>query len=196
MAPNTQGSVSGWIAGLKRGESSAAHELWDRYFAQLMPIAVNRLSSGFPTEDGEDVALSALKSVMIGIRDNRFPALTDRDGLWSLLLTVTARKSIIEMRRQRARKRAISLEVRLSDVQEYIGRASIAQFAVEFADTLDHLVRKLRDPALRLVVQRKLSGFTTKEIADDLGCSMRTVIRKLKLIRQEWAAADLDSPAR
>jgi DNA-directed RNA polymerase specialized sigma24 family protein len=42
------------------------------------------------------------------------------------------------------------------------------------------------DPAMRRIIVLKLSGFSNEEIAAEFGCSVRTVIRKINRIRQEW----------
>ena len=190
METEDQGSVSHWLDGLREGDSAAAQELWDRYFARLAGIAQTRLMSLSREASGEDVALSALKSVMIGVRENKFPDLTDRSGLWPLLVTITARKSVSEQRRQLAQKRSRAMECRLEDVQDYIGVEPSPEFAVEVADELERLFRALDDSTLCLIVERKLGGCTNEEIAEELGCSVRTVIRKLKRIRQEWRSTE------
>ena len=46
--------------------------------------------------------------------------------------------------------------------------------------------RKLRDETLRQVALWRLEGFTSEEIADHLQCSVRSVARKLELIRRTW----------
>ncbi len=193
MEPENRGSVSHWLEGLREGNSVAAQELWNRYFARLATIAQARLASLSRDQSGEDVALSALKSVMIGVRDNRYPELADRNSLWPLLVTITARKSITEQRRQLARKRSRAAECRFEDLQDYIGVEPSPEFAVEVADELERLVLRLDDPSLRRIVEMKLAGFSHEEIAEECGCSTRTVIRKLKLIRKEWRSADDDS---
>jgi hypothetical protein len=43
--------------------------------------------------DEEDVALSAFDSFCAGAERGRFPDLKDRDNLWALLVTITARKA-------------------------------------------------------------------------------------------------------
>jgi RNA polymerase sigma factor (sigma-70 family) len=190
MAKDLQGSVSQWIEGVREGDSLAAQRLWNRYFSQLVRVAIGRLGNITRKVSGEDVALSALKSVMIGIREDRFPALKDRDGLWPLLFTITARKSIIEIRRQSAQKRSLETDIKWSNVQEMIGKEPSVEFAAEFYDTLDSLILKLKDPALWLIVQRKLEGYTNEDVAKELACSVRTVMRKLRRIRQEWVASE------
>ena len=90
MDTPSRGSVTIWLDGLKGiGTSGAAQELWNRYFAQLVPLARRQLRGLAREADEEDVALSALKSAMLGVQNNRFPDLNDRTGLWPLLVTIT-----------------------------------------------------------------------------------------------------------
>lgn len=186
MQHQSQGSVSHWIEGLRDGDSASAQELWNRYFARLKRIAEAKLSSLARGVSGEDIALSAMKSVMMGVQQNRFPDLADRTNLWPLLVTITARKVISEQRRQLAVKRP-KVACSLDAVQDYIGVEPTPEFAAEVVDELEHLVNKLDDPTLATITHMKLSGFSNEEIASQLDCSTRTVVRKLKLIREEWA---------
>jgi DNA-directed RNA polymerase specialized sigma24 family protein len=181
-----RGSVSHWLDGLRDGDSRAAQELWDRYFARLVAVAKSRLLGLARDVAGEDVALSALKSVMLGVREDRFPQLTDSSGLWPLLVTITARKSISERRRQLALRRTPARECRIQELQDYIGVEPSPSFALEVVDELERLMKSLDDPTLGTIVERKLGGFTNDDIAAELGITSRTVMRKLKRIRQEW----------
>lgn len=183
----SRGSVSHWLIDLREGDSLAAQQLWNRYFAQLVPIAKARLARLTRDQSGEDIALSAMKSLMIGIQDNRYPQLDDRDGLWPLLVTITARKAISEQRRQLTDKRTPNRECRIDDVQEYVGTEPTPEFAVEVADELERLAEGLADSDLKRIVELKLGGYTNDEIATDLGCTSRTITRKLSRIREEWA---------
>lgn len=187
--PLSSSSVSHWLRGLRDGESVAAQNLWNRYFAQLVPIARGRLARLARDRDGEDVALSAMKSVMLGIRENRFPELSDREGLWPLLVTITARKAISEQRRQLAASRSPDREVSYDDVADYLGEEPSPEFASELADELERMTSALGDDDLQRLVELKLGGWSNDEIAADLGCTTRTVTRKLTRVRQEWAVA-------
>lgn len=182
-------SVSHWLEGLREGESLAAQNLWNRYFARLVPIAQGRLARLARDRSGEDIALSAMKSVMLGIQEERFPSLNDREGLWPLLVTITARKAISEQRRQLAASRSPNVEVAYDDVAEYLGEEPSPEFAVEVADELERLSELLGDSNLAKLIELKLSGCSNEEIAAELGCTSRTVTRKLTRIRQEWAVA-------
>jgi len=189
MQPNPAASVSHWIEGLRDGDSVAAQQLWDRYFEQLVTLARNRLQGLSHDVSGQDVALSALKSVMIGVQENRYPDLVDSESLWPLLVTITARKSISQQRRQLAQKRSRMRECSWEDMQDYVGSDPSPEFAIEVADYLEQLVQALGDRSLRRVIEMKLGGFTHQEVAADLGCTERTIKRKLRLIRQEWLKA-------
>src|SRR5262249_9985475 len=64
------GSVTRWIRAIKRGADSAAPRLWERYFDPLVRLAKARLGrSPRRVADEEDVALSALNSFVVALRD-------------------------------------------------------------------------------------------------------------------------------
>lgn len=189
--PNSESheTVRHWLDGLRGGDDVTAQELWNQYFARLALFAQSRLSKLTREVSGEDIALSAIKSVMIGVRENRFPELSDRNSLWPLLVTITARKAVSEQRRQLAQKRSRMMECQPEDVRDYIGVEPTPEFAVEVSDELERLVRVLGDSTLREIVELKLAGYTNEEIAEKFACATRTVIRKLNRVRQEWRAA-------
>jgi RNA polymerase sigma factor (sigma-70 family) len=186
MDSRLNGSVTCWLDGLRENHPAAAQQLWSRYFAQLVPLARRHLHGLGRDADEEDIALSALKSAMIGVQNNRFPDLNDRTGLWPLLVTITARKSINEIKRQRAKKRDRAVEEATQDVQGIVGSEPSADFALRMTEALDALVTALGDDTLRVIAQRKLEGFDNEEIAEQLEVSTRTIVRKLARIRQEW----------
>src|SRR5262245_8965717 len=99
------GSVTYWVGRLKAGEPAAAQPLWEGYYRRLVGLARAKLR-GAPRRaaDEEDVALSAFDSFCRGAAAGRFPRLGDRDDLWRLLLTVTARKAI-DLRQHEARQK-------------------------------------------------------------------------------------------
>jgi DNA-directed RNA polymerase specialized sigma24 family protein len=99
-------TVTEWIQQLKAGDSAAAEKLWHRYFRQLVEQARRKLEGARrAAADEEDVALSAFKSFCVGAQDGRFPRVSDRDSLWSLLLAITAHKSVDLIRHQNRQKR-------------------------------------------------------------------------------------------
>ncbi len=190
-------SVTQWIADLRVGQETAAQQqLWARYFKRLQALAKAKLGN-MPraVEDEEDVAVSALGSFFVRVREGQFPDLTDRNGLWPLLAKITARKAINLHKRQTAAKRGggrqaetgasdDSQNAPLEFVDEQITPASL----VELSEQCNLLMAELPDEAMRQIAELKLAGCSTQEIAQQLELSPRTVERKTGLIRRYWTA--------
>ena len=197
------GSVSCWIDALKAGDPVAAQPLWERYFQRLVALARGRfpiLRKAGAIEDEEDAALSAFKSVCLGLAQGRYPDLTDRDDLWRLLVLIAARKAVNQAERWGRLKRGGGSLVCESDMQgtgssqyprgldELAGADPTPEFLFQVAEECQRLMGLLEHPDLKLVevATWKMEGFTGDEIAAKLGCSRRTVASRLDLIRKTW----------
>jgi DNA-directed RNA polymerase specialized sigma24 family protein len=183
-------SVTHWLHLVAAdGDSAAQQNLWNRYFARLTALARARLT-GAPQRDAdeEDVVLSAFNSFLCGARAGRFPDLRDRTNLWPLLVKITARKAINQVKRQGAKKRSHAAEEAVADIAQVVGDEPTPQFAVEVAEQVDRLLALL-DDNLRRVAQLKLEGFKNAEIAEQFGVVERSIERKLARIRVEWENA-------
>ncbi len=180
-------SVTTWLQILKTGDEQAAQPLFERYFSRLVELARERLR-GMPTaaRDEEDVALSAFHTFCEAASHNRFPKLDNRDDLWKLLVTITARAAVNQRRAELAAKRGGALDRVDMLLDEVIGPEPDPQFAAAVADEFRKLMADLGADDLRAVAQAKLEGFTNEEIASRLGISLRSVERKLMLIRGLW----------
>ncbi len=204
MSSDDSGSVTHWIGALRGGDLDAAQPLWERYFVRLVRLAQAKLHTGRgpgAAEDEEDAALSAFDSFCRAATEGRFPRLDDRDDLWKLLVTITERKAIDQMRRARRVKRGcgrVRTEADLSPdgpddepagLDRIAGPQPTPAFAAEFAEEYRRLFEVLRDEELRRIAVWKLEGHTVDEIAARLGCAHRTVARRLELIRTLWSAA-------
>src|SRR5437868_10695363 len=99
-------SVSQWLEGLRAGDADDIRRLWDRYFEKIVGLARARLPArGRRERDEEDVALSAFHSLCERAGRGQFPRLADRDDLWRLLSTITARKVLASERHRNRLKR-------------------------------------------------------------------------------------------
>jgi len=178
-------SVTLWLNQVKEGERDGVRLLLERYFQRLVQLARSRFQ-GRPGLAGydEDVALSAFKSLCLGAERGRFPQLGDRDDLWRVLAVLTVRKAIDVQRRHRDHEHLgePNLEQLLSDEPS-------AEMAAEMAEDYQRLLGLLGDAELRSVALWKVEGYTNKEIAEKLGCVVRSVERKLQRIRILWAEA-------
>lgn len=183
-------SVTVWIQQLHAGNSLAAQKLWEGYFHRLVGLARGKLRS-MPrrSADEEDVALSAFDSFFRGVEHGRFPKLDDRDDLWQILLMITERKAIDllqhEGREKRDYRRNQSTDAPSGNL-DLAGKEPDPAFAAQVAEECEKLLEKLTDPNLRQTAVRKMEGFTNKEIANAMDCSLVTVERRLRSIRQAW----------
>jgi DNA-directed RNA polymerase specialized sigma24 family protein len=196
----SSGSVTVWIARLKAGDAHAAQRLWEDYFPRLVGLARKRLQeTPRRAADEEDVALSAFDSFCRGAEQGRFPRLTDRDNLWHLLVTITARKALQLVRHERRQKRgggavrgdsAFHGTPESPDeepgLEQVVGPEPSPEFAAQMAEEYQLLLARLGEGDLRLVAVWKMEGHSNEDIAAKLGCVPRTVERKVALIRTLW----------
>jgi DNA-directed RNA polymerase specialized sigma24 family protein len=178
--------ISHWIARLKASDQAAAQPLWECYFERLVRLARARLSPGGAV-DGEDIALSAFRSFCRGAAAGRFPNLSDRHDLVRLLFFITAQKVCDHSEHHQALKRgggAAHAEGVCLD--EVVGDEPTPEFAAMMAEQVQRLLALLDDATLRDIALWKMEGFTNEEIAARLGCALKTVSNKLKLIRRKW----------
>lgn len=196
MADNA--SVTTWIEQLLGGQPAAATPLWQRYHRRLVELARDHLVARVRRAgDEEDVALSAFASFCRAALAGRFPDLNNRDDLWRLLLTITVRHAREHARREMAQKRGggrALLEQDLSELApEDRDRLASAEpdpaLAALAADQVAHLLSVLPGDDVRRVAVALMEGDTSAEAAARLGCSVRTIERKRRLIRQCWQEA-------
>jgi len=192
-------SVTTWLNLLRAGDPRAAQPLWERYFARLVRLAHDHLSSNLRrTIDPEDVALCAFASFCRGVTQGRFPQLDDRHDLWRLLLTLTLRHAADHARREGRQRRgggrrievADLLDLPDADLDHLAGNAPDPAWAASVAEQLRLLLARLPDNLLRQITQLRLEGHTFPEIAQRLGRSLRSIERKWRLVRQFWLEQD------
>ncbi len=191
--------ITDLLFALKDGQSDAADRLWSIYYHLMCELAGRRLrKSPDLLADQEDVALSAFKSFCVGVRKGRFPTLKDREGLWPLLIALTMRKAVDAIRHGTRQKRgggktdnplgSATLD-RTVDVLQSMANGPQPEVAIELHDLLQRLLKNLRqmgDDRLEKIVQLRIEGYSNQEIAHKLGCVVRTVERKIRLIEDCW----------
>lgn len=188
-------SITRWIHGLKAGDSDSAEHIWQQYFEKLTRLARQRLGD-LPRRvaDEEDLALSALNSVIVGAQSQRFPRLEDRTDLWKLLVVVTSRKVTALQRRHFAGKRPDRNTVHGTEEEaawfaESLGREPSPEFAAQFADEVRKLLTSLPGEDFRQVALMRMEGYTNREIAARLDWYEVKVERRLRIIRKQWTTA-------
>lgn len=176
------GSVSYWLELCRSGHCDSAEKIWRRYHRRIVGLA-NRIlgNSGCGPGDEEDVAQETFNSFFIGLKKGRFPRLVSREDLWRLLSVITKRKSIDHLRRARRCIGAGSSSELEAD--RIVASGMAPALSSELREEYDRLMKKLDEKSLREVATLKLKGYKNTEIARELGCCRRTVIRKLDVIR-------------
>jgi DNA-directed RNA polymerase specialized sigma24 family protein len=192
-------SVSEWLVGLKSGEAVAVERLWRRYACELVNLARTNLGN-FPKAlaDEDDVAQSVFSSMCRGAAAGRFAELKSRDELWWLLLRISKQKVVNYIRRESAQKRGFSVVYNESDapiagtgsgflvLDQLIGDAPTADLIVSLDEEFHRLLGLLDDKRLQKIAILRVEGYTVPEIANRLTISIRSVERKLQLIREAW----------
>jgi DNA-directed RNA polymerase specialized sigma24 family protein len=179
------GSVTAWLGRLQDGDPAGADGLWEHYFRRLQALARAKLPAAL-RRSGEDeaVALDAFASLWRGVDAGRFPELAGRDQLWRLLVVITIRKA---GRAARTELRQQALQVADGELEQALAREPGPEFAAQAAEECQRLMAALDDAGLEAVARLRMEGATVPEIAARLGCSPRTVDRKLALIQAIWA---------
>jgi len=211
MSDEETGSVSRWINALKEGQPAAADALWRRYYERVVAIARRRLQSGpqQSVEDAEDVAVSAFYSLCAGAARGQFQQLTDRVDLWQLLAAITVKKALSQRQRYGRLKRGggqIILGQTAAEPDDkaihdepdalasVLSKAPSPESAAIIQEQFQKLLDALEDATLCQIALWRMDGLSNAEIAEKMGCVLRTVERKIERIRLIWEeiGADLD----
>ena len=192
-------SVTRWIDELKAGQEAAATRLWNHFYARLVGLAARKLGVGRKrVADEEDVVAIAFETFFRRAREQQFPRLQDRDDLWQLLVKITERKALNQLRNQMRQKRGAGqvrgesafLDKKASTIGAGIDRVVAAEPTAEFAfilaEEFRRLLDRLPDDQLREIALLKYEGHTNQEIAAKTDRSLPTIERRLRLIRDTW----------
>ncbi len=191
---SASGSVSEWIEDLKRGDASAVARLWNRYHHHLLRFARQRLNGDVRrVADEDDLVATAFESFYYRALAGEYPRLSSRQQLWALLLTITDRKAVNNVRQCMARKRGGG-RVRgestfggsdCSEMENVLVSMDEGSPAPDVAAALSEAWERL-DADMQHIVCLKMDGFTNDQIAERLNRSLATVERRLKLLRAQW----------
>lgn len=201
MNDEQNGSVSRLIDQLKEGNEQATAKIWARYQKRLVNLARRKLRNATKrVSDEDDVAQSAFYAFFERARDGKFASLFNRDELWHILATITARKAVDTIKHSFRKKRGNG-ELRGHSVfmqldptgakggfDQFEGTEPSAEMAAEVAEACQQLVAALGSEELEAIAMWKQAGYSNEEIASKLDRDVRTVERKLNKIREKWAS--------
>jgi RNA polymerase sigma factor (sigma-70 family) len=142
--------------------------------------------------DEDDIANSAIAKLFASIQSGRYNELDGRDSLWKLAAVITLNKAKSLVRSEHAAKRGAGFTPAKKEVDELIDLADVAQDPAAvfmMKENCAYLLGLLKREEIKMVALLKIEGFTNEEIADQLGCTRRSVQRRLNLIRETWRLA-------
>jgi DNA-directed RNA polymerase specialized sigma24 family protein len=183
------GSVTRLIRQLQAQTPEAACALWGRFAERMLALARQRLGPrARRVADEEDVVVVAFERFLLGVREGRFPRLTDRDDLWAILFTLTTRQAArlsLDQRREKRGGGAVRGDSALGDLDVADDAPTPDEEAV-LQEGLARLLAALKDGELRQIALARMEGHSNAEIARAIGRSEVTVERRLQLIRETW----------
>lgn len=208
MIPNTStnisklpSSITRWIHALREGDELAAHSIWSQYFRQLAVVARRYLqTTPKRMADEDDVVVKAFTSFFAGVKDNRFEQLESREDLWQILIMLTSRHAISQAIAEKTQKRgsgAIRSESAIADtgigsiptaVTVISGTSPTPDFILMMLQQCEYLMDSLPNKLIKDIALLRFEGFTCAEIAERVNRSVRTVERKLAMIRVQWTS--------
>jgi RNA polymerase sigma-70 factor (ECF subfamily) len=184
----------GLMARAADGDAAALDELVRQYEPKVRVVARVLLGPALrPYLDSADLAQSVHKSIVVGLRDNKFQV-AGADQLIGLALTVLRRKAAKHWRKlQRQRRLSGDGSARSTDSLPGVLTALSSPDGdpaaeAQFRDQMDRLCGHL-DDAERHILDLRLDGYTPAEIADRIGVSRVALRVRLTRLRQRLTAA-------
>jgi RNA polymerase sigma-70 factor, ECF subfamily len=169
------------------GDENAAREIFERYFERLLALARRRISQRLASRvDPEDVVQSAFRTFFGRYKAGQF-TIQDSEDVCKLLARITVHKTLRQIAFHKAAKRDPSQEAgQGSDGQqqlmEVLDREPTPEAVNAFVDQLDHFLKQLR-PEDRQILEMRMQGYNSLEIAEKLGISDRKIRRLMERVR-------------
>ena len=175
------------LARVRSGSETAASELFHQYAGRLLNLARSRISQRMASRfDPEDVVQSVFRTFFARIRDDRI-TLTDMDELSRLLVGITVRKTLRQVAYHRAARRDPFHEIgqeleEQPSLNRVMDNEPTPEAVVLFCDELEHLLAKFNTEE-RSILELRIQGYSSTEIAERLGTYDRKVRRVLERAR-------------
>jgi RNA polymerase sigma-70 factor (ECF subfamily) len=195
MASNAT-SFSELLQRARDGDAAALNELARTYESDLRIAARVHLGPALrPYLDSIDLVQSVHRSLIRGLRDDRF-AFDNSAGLIALALTMVRRKIARQWRRHRRQMRLdspLNVAENATDVLATLtSRSAEPGRAVAIRDSMTRLCRDLNDID-RQLLELRLQGWNTSEIAEQLGHSPEALRIRLFRLRKRLDEANVAS---
>ncbi len=180
------------LAASRNGDPLAMTQLCEQYESKVRTVARVLLGPALrPHLDSTDLLQSVHRTLMIGLRDDKFDISTP-EKLVALTTTIVRRKVARQWRRVRRQQRLTDTFSDASDLPSLFDALSSPEhdpaLAAQWKDEVGHLCRQLNDTERRILELRSF-GYTTAEIAEQLGLQHVTLRVRLTRLRERLRSA-------
>ncbi len=168
------------IERIRGGDDDAATALYERYADRVKWFVQSRASDQLKHQvEPEDIVQSIFKSVFRGMESRGYEA-PEGGTLWHLIAVVAIHK----VRKNVSRRLAAMRDVRRTESLESLDFEQAGAF--ESKQEMEVAVREAIEclsPQEQTVVNLRMQNYSVEEIAKQIGCSPRTVERRLQQVR-------------
>jgi len=187
LTPESTAQFAELLARVRDGDEAATIELVERYEARVRLTARVLLGPALrPHLDSVDIAQSVHRTLLFGLKHDKFD-FDSSDQLLALLLTVVRRKVAHQWRKAQRQRRLSSapstadspvslLAAMVSPETDPAGSAAINDSVTQLLQGLDGTDRQ--------AIELRLAGFSTVEVATELGLDARVLRARLSRLRQ------------
>lgn len=174
------------VRATRNGDESAAERIVNEFTGPLVAMARRQIGERLSARvEAEDVVQSMYRSLFVRMRDGEYELGSGSD-LWKLVVTMTLNKIRRKAKFHTTQKRGMQREQRLTSVDgsqiEQVGDDAAPDDIVELLDTLQTFVAGV-SPRERPILELRLQGLATDEIAKETGRAERSVRRILQNLR-------------
>jgi len=180
-------SVEAFVNSLRQGDPETARQVFDSYVDRLVALARKRISQRLASRiDAEDIVQSVFRTFFHRAQQGQF-TINAEDDVCKMLARITVHKTFRQIAHHQAGKRDAGREVgRSEDDQEMVvnlmSREPSPQEAAALLDQLEHFLAQLR-PEDRQILELRMQGYSTLEIAQQLNITDRKIRRLMERIR-------------
>jgi RNA polymerase sigma-70 factor (ECF subfamily) len=191
MNPPSQLTFRQLVSGLREGDEHAARHIVEHFTEPLVAVARRQIGARLRRRvDPEDIVQSTYRSLFGRMRDGQYQLGNGQD-LWKLLVTLTLNKVRRKAKFHSAARRSVLVEQsHLPDLQSAETNLTepSAEDAAELLDLLQQFIASI-PVRERAILELRLQGYASSEIAEKTGRAQRTVRRTLQQLRerlQDW----------
>jgi RNA polymerase sigma factor (sigma-70 family) len=182
---------AGLLQRARQGDEQALRALAEQYEKEVRIVARVQLGPALrPYLDSVDLVQSVHKSLLMGIRQNRFD-ISSPDKLIALALTIVRRKVARQWRRLRRQQRISYGAGEGSTLPDLLASLSATEAdpvrAAQLRDALQQLWENVNDTEKR-VLELRLQGYSTVEAARQLNLDADVLRVRLSRLRQRLRA--------